>query len=462
MKYFVFTFYGMGLPIAYKLQQEGHEVVVGQVVSKRDILTQMDKESPRENAEDKKLRLSLFDGLLKKMPADELIGQMKKIPNPQDYFVFFDFNHLFKFSEKVQKLGFHGNFPTEQDRLFEIDRDAAKDFVKKNYPDLNVAEKREFSSIEDAKQFLEKSRDIWVLKGKDEGAKTFIPITEDPDLAKKQVMQTLQHFREDYEKVGFILELRIPSVVELTPEKIYYDGVPLAVTVNMENKPIGSANISVQTGCAADLVFPISMEDRICKIAFPPIADELARNHKGLFFWDASLLIDKQRGDIYFGEFCSNRAGYNSFYTELCQVPSVGNFFESVVARKNPFRLGTVGASTRIFNFHRDDDGTVLGGSAIDYNSKSERDIWLFEGKKQDDMLVANGYDMDLAAITGSGRSLAEAVDNLFNNIDGFSFIGAYWRPKADYISRDYPTSILNRLEYALDKKLFNLPFPLT
>ena len=96
--------------------------------------------------------------------------------------------------------------------------------------------------------------------------------------------------------LGYVLEKFIPSIIELTPEKMYYDGVPLLTTINIENKPFGSGNISVQTGCSEDLVFPIPFEEKINQISFPPIIDEMARQHKGLFIWDASLLISKKDG----------------------------------------------------------------------------------------------------------------------------------------------------------------------
>jgi hypothetical protein len=47
----------------------------------------------------------------------------------------------------------------------------------------------------------------------------------------------------------------------------------------------------------------------------------------------------------------------------------------------------------------------------------------------------------------------------MYKSVDGFSFAGAYYRPKSDFLSLDYPTSILNRVNYGLEKKLYQLPF---
>lgn len=460
MKYIIFHFDGHGLPIAYRLKQEGQEVTVGTVSNLEDTLSRLEKDSGKEDPKDKEQRLSLYEGLIDRMPAEELVKKMKYIPNPEEYFVFFDYNNLFKYAEQVKDLGFHGNFPTEEDHNFEIDRDEAKEFVKKHYPKLNIAEKKEFKKIDEAIGFLKNTQDLWVLKGFDSGSNAFVPDVEDPYLAAEQTIEMLNNNKAMYEGSGFLLELMIPSVAEFTPEKIYYDGVPLGVTVMIENKPLGSGNLSITTGCASDLVFPITMQDRINEIAFPPIIDEIAKKHKGLFIWDASLLVNRKGGKVYFGEFCSNRPGYNSLFTEMALLPSVSHFFESIVKMKNPFTLGTVASSVRIFNLHQDKkDRHVQSGLAVSYKPEIEKDVWMWDVRKNKGRLENVGYGWSLGVITGSGRSIDEAVGKLYKNIEKFSFVGGYYRPKADYISFDYSTSILNRLNYGLDRALYQLPF---
>ncbi len=466
MKYIIFTFDGYGYPLAKHLQDEGNEVIIGHVDDFKSTLT---KEEKRRNGEEsaftKKRRLSLYKNIVERVPADTLIKRMRRIKNPHDYFVFFDFNNLFRYADAIKDLGFHGIFPTEQDRLFEVDRDYSKNFVKKYYPSVQIAEKEEFRTINRAKKFLKDSQTVWVLKGKTEISQTFVPTTNNVELAKRQVIENMEAFKDYYEEAGFILERKIPSVVEITPEKIYYDGVPLGMTINFENKPIGSGNLSIQTYCAADLVFPISMESKIHDICFPPIVDRLAKRHKGLFIWDASLLIDKHTGIVYFGEFCPNRVGYNSFFTELAQLPSTSHFFESVVKKKNPFTLGTVGSSVTLFNLSRDPhERHILSGASINYPEMIQKDVWPFDvyKKKKNDKMRIVGTDWYLSLITGSGKTIDESVRHLFRNVENFSLAGVYYRPKSDYLSMDYSTSILNRLRYGLQKKLYTLPFPVT
>jgi hypothetical protein len=461
MKYIFITYTGLGLPIAYKLQNAGHEVIVGVIEDIKDYVTEEEIATASESAFNHKRRMSLFKNMLPMQPAHVVLEMAKKIKNPEEYFVFFEENNLYRWAEKFAPLGFHGNFPTKDDFLYEVDRERAKQFVRTHYGKLYTPEVVEFTKIKEGVEFLENSKDIWVLKGQHDSAKTFVPTVEDPALANRQISEVLINFPEKYERMGFILEKYIPSIVELTPEKIYYDGVPLGTSVLLENKSFGSGNISVQTGCAEDLVFPTDMNDRINKIAFPPIVDEMAKKHKGWFVWDASILISRKDGKMYFGEFCSNRPGYNCLFTEMAQCGSINNFFESIVKKKNPFTMGTVATSVRVFNMnHDEEDESISEDILISYKPEIEKDVWLWDVKKTDrGNLASVGTDWNLAIITGAGKSINEAVNRLYRNVEGFAFVGAYYRPKDDYVSMDYPTSILNRLNYGLERGLYKLPF---
>ncbi len=460
MKYVFITYNGLALPVAYKLQQEGQEVIIGQIKDVKDYVMEEEIGHAKETEFAKGRRLDLFKGMLDIRPANSVIEMLLKV-DPKGYFVFFEENNLYRWADKIRHLSFEGNFPTKEDYLFEIDRDFAKNFVRKHYPRLYTPEVREFSTIEEAITFLRKTKEIWVLKGKDDSAPTFVPDVDVPELANAQVIDMLENFPTKYIKLGFILELFIPFAIELTPEIMFYDGVPLFSTLGIENKSFGSGNLSIQTGCSEDLVFPTYLEDRINKISFPPIVFEMAQKHKGLFIWDASLLINKRDGKIFFGEFCSNRPGYNSFFTELSQVKTVNDFFAASVERVPALRPGTVGTSVRIFNMNRDTDTEQLSENMkVDYKPEIEKDLWLWDVKRNNgEKILTVGSDWNLAIITGSGKSINEAVNKLYKNVDGFSFVGSYYRSEHDFISLDYPTSILSRLNYGLERGLYRLPF---
>lgn len=461
MKYVFITYSGLSLPIAYKLQQEGNEVFVGQIEDIKEYVMEEESKKESESSFNRTRRLQLYKNIVKLQPAEKIIEMLLAAKNLHEYFVLFEENNLYRWADKIRHLDLHGNFPTKEDYLFEIDRDFSKEFVKKNYQKLYIPEVKEFSKAVDAINFLKETNDIWVLKGKHDHAKTYVPTMNDVVLAKGQLTEMLNNFPQEYERLGFILELFIPSIIEMTPEKIYYDGIPLATTMNCENKSFGSGNISIQTGCSEDIVFPTCMEDKINKICFPPIVDEMARQHKGLFIWDASILINKRDGKMYFGEFCSNRPGYNSLFTELAQIGNVSQFFEKIIKKESPFNMGTVATSVRIFNLNRDESTErVAADIAIDYRPEIEKDLWLWDAKRNSrGKLVSVGYDWNLAVITGAGKSIDEAVSRMYKNVDSFAFVGAYYRSKDDYLSLDYPSSIINRLNYGLERGLYRLPF---
>jgi hypothetical protein len=459
LRYAVFTFTGDALPVAHRLQQEGHDVIVGMVDDVVD--TVPDGETARAEDElTRGRRLSLYDGLLEKKSAWDLVRELTG-ETAADTFVLFDRNHLFRFASALEHEGLPGNYPTAEDWRLEHNREDAKAFVRQHYPSLAAADVQQFASIADASEFLKATDDLWVLKGKGDGAATFLPDVDDAELAGKQIQQQLASNADAYERQGFILEPLIASVVELTPQRMFYDGEPVATTLDIENKPFGSGNVSMQTGCAQDLVFPIADTDRICELAFPPIVAELAKKRRGLFYWDASLLIDRRSRRTHFGEFCSNRPGFNSLFSELAQCKSVHDYFAAAVKKRSPFTRGTVGCSVTLFNPAVDPDhpGHPPEAAPIEYKKRVEAGLWLWDVKQDRRRLVTAGDDGNLGVITGAGNSIEAAVGQMYRSVDDFSFVGVYYRPKFDYLSLDYPTSIVNRLNYGLERGLYQLPF---
>ena len=95
----------------------------------------------------------------------------------------------------------------------------------------------------------------------------------------------------------------------------------------------------------------------------------------------------------------------------------------------------------------------------VDYKPEIEQNLWLWDVRREGNRLVTVGDDWNLGVISGAGDSIDQAVNSMYKSVDGFSFAGAYYRPKSDFLSLDYPTSILNRVNYGLEKKLYQLPF---
>jgi phosphoribosylamine-glycine ligase len=459
LKYAIFTYYGYGLPIAKRLADEGYEVIVAQVEDYEAIRSPIQGPGEPPTEEVRGRRLSLYDGILEKQPAEKITAKLQREKTPEDWFLFFDLNHLFRFAAELAGRGFRGNFPTEKDFCYEIDRDGAKDFVDKEYEMVRVGDKKRFSSIPEARKFLESSEELWVLKGQAEDAQTVVPDTEDIELARNRLLDALAARKTEYESAEFILELFIRDAMELTPAKVYYNGEPVYTSMCIENKPIGSGNIGPMTDCAQDIVFRTELEDRINKIAFPPIVDEMAAQREGLFYWDASLYLDPRTGRPYFGEFCANRPGYSSLYSEIALCGSASRYFESVVAGKNPHPENQVGASVRVFNLHTDDSGMPQAGRSIQYKEQIENDLWLWDVRSEKGRLETCGYADAAGVVTGRGHSLNEAVRHAYRSIDTFSMEGSYYRPDFDFLSRDYKSSIPNRLNLGLQRGFYKIGF---
>lgn len=458
MRYVVFSFDGYGLPIAQQLQREGHDVTVAMVQDQSDVLSKLEVNIPDEEPEAKQRRLSLYDGMLEKRPAWEVVEELERTM-PEDTVLFFDLNQLFRFSERLRPLGLPGNYPTEADFLLEIDREAAKRFVAKNYPNVRVGENKRFSKAADCIQFLKDSDDIWVLKGLEEDARTIVPDVDDVDLARGQIVEALKTSKKEYESAGFILERMIPGMLEFTPQRVYYDGAHIATMMVLENKELGAGDVGPMTDCAQDLCFLIEEDDKIAEIAFPPIVDKMARMHQGIFLWDASLLIEARTGKIYFGEFCANRPGYNALYNQMSLVGSSSEYFEEIIKERNPFPDNEVGVAVRLFNLNEDGGGLPQANAAIDYKPRAERDLWLTDVRRVRGRLRSAGYKDTIGVATGAGKSVYEAARRAHRTIDEFSFEGAFYRPMFDMLSREYKTSILNRIDYGLRRSFYKVGF---
>lgn len=441
MKILFFTYEGIGLTVAKKLQEEGNEVLVGVVQSYKEM--GIDKE---EDPEDTKKRLMTFDGMIEKMTAEELFKMADAFDDKDDWSVICDFNNLYRAGERLLEMGFGGEntrgfifVPTEEQYSLESDRDKAKDFVKAHYQ-IEVGEKKDFKTIDDGIKFLTESAEsdrIWVLKAYNDDINAIVPSSEDPMLAKDELISALASERAGYEMMGYLLEEKISEPMEITPQAVFYDGKPVFFNIDIETKPLLAGDTGPQTGCASNLVFGIGEFDPVSEMAFPPIVYDMALQHKGLFVWDASILIDRRTGKQYFGEFCANRWGWDAFFTELAMCESVTSYFESVMEGQSPF-VHQFGASVRMFNVKKNADFPVLYKGDL-------KDIWLYDVHDVKGRISSIGYSWDLLVATGAASQLDMAVDRAYDTMKTVAFTGGGYRPKFDFMSQDYPTSLMSR-----------------
>ncbi len=456
MKYIIFTYKGEGLAVAYHLMREGADVTVGMVEDPKELGIGDDTE---ENIF-KTARHSLYSGMLDVVPAKYLIKAMAKLPNKDNYWVHVDFNCLFRYAKQIRDMGFkYGNFPTKEDYSLESDRAKAKELVEKYYPSVQIGEFKEFSKIEEAIEFLEETDEVWVLKGSNESAKTRAPRTKNARWGATLLTDSLKKDKAEYENGGFILERRIHDMHELTPQMYLWNGKPIMTNVNIELKEVGAGNEGTQTGCGGDLVIQTNIEDEINKISFPQAIIDQYKGDVGLRLLDISLYY--KDGQYFFGEFCPNRFGYDSNFTEMeMSGDRLQDYFEKIREGKNPL-IKKFGAATRIHSLGDTDNvpkDFAESGLRFQFDPDYEKHIWLYDVTKDYDTesLVTTGFSWDLGVFTGASDDLQKAVELAYEAAEHLYIEKSMKRPMEDFLSEGYDGSIMRRYR-ALDGKAFNV-----
>lgn len=438
------------MPIAYHIANEGHEVIFGIVDNYDDLDNGIEA---HEKPEEKDQRLSNYDNLIEKCDHKKVLRFLKTVPvNEQDdYFFFFDFNDMHNVAQEILDMGFkNGLFPTEFYYDMEKNRTEAKEFVKKHYIRVKIADTFDFQTIEEGIEHLNESEDIFVLKSNGNVGKTIVPVSDDPEVARKLIIDALETEKKNYEEQGFVLEKKILNCIEVTPVIVFYNGKPIYTLAEFENKEFGAGNIGVQKGGNQNLSIRTNLNAEINKIAFPEIIYDLAMNQPGLAIFDIGLLYDGK--DFYFTEFCAMRYGWDGIFAEMVMrddgKPFVADYFKDIVKGKNPLK-NKYGASVRLFNIEGKYEETheAKDNLLIFWDESIENNLFLYRVKEDDDRMVSvGGLDL-IGAATGAGNTVEEAVNKAYDCVEKFHFEKLYYRPKFDFLSKDYKTSILNRVE---------------
>lgn len=447
MKIIWFTFDGNGFSVAKKLQEEGHTVLVGQAETYQEL--GIEKE---EDPKDQKQRMGTWEGMIEKSTAKELLKKMADFEDKDSWGVICDFNNLYAIADQAKELGFAGEngtgfyfLPTREQFELESDRAKGKQFVEKHYPDLGVGEQHDFKTIDEGISFLQEAAakdQIFVLKAYNDDINAIVPTSDDPQLAKDELVSALAGERAGYEMQGYLLEEKISEPMELTPQAIFYDGELVFCDMDIESKPLFAGDTGPQTGCSANLVVPISQYDPVAMLALPPEVYSMAQQHKGLFIWDASVLIDRRTGKKYFGEFCANRWGYDSLFTELAMCGTVSRYFELLMTGTNPM-IHRYGAAVRMFNVKKIESAVI---------HKGMKGLWMFDVHKPKDQVMSVGYCWDLLVATGAADDLDEALDQCYARLKEVAFTGGGYRPHQDFVSEEYPTSMISRFNENVGK----------
>ena len=134
--------------------------------------------------------------------------------------------------------------------------------------------------------------------------------------------------------------------------------------------------------------------------------------------------------------------------TEMTMSHGPSEYFEKIMAGTSPIPHFIFGTAVRMFNVK------VMEDSEIIY--ENWKPVWIYDAQMKEDKMVTVGEDWDLAVITGRGNTVEEAVDNVYDNLEGFIFKEKYYRTKDDFLA-DYPTSLINRFN-ATNGTYYNVP----
>lgn len=466
MKYAFFTFSGYSFPIAKRLHDEGNEVVVG-VVSAPEKLKVSGWQGKKESPEERRRRMSIYDGMIEKTDADALVRQLRHDfdkGTAEDWFVVVDHNNLCEYGEKLLDFGAIGFIPNRADYDREKDRAAAKKFVEKNYDCLELPESMSLRRVEDGIAAVEGSDDLWVLKSNGNIGATIVPKTCDVQLNHMEIVGALKNDKKDYESEGFVIEKKILSHVEFTPEIAFWNGTPIYSNVEIECKPIGAGDTGPDGGGAINLMVRTKLDDPINTLFFPPIVHKLASSRRGLFIFDAGVLYDTERETFCFTEFAGNRWSYGGVFSELAMATerhrTASEYFERVAAGRNPLRYN-FGATVSLYNILPDKKVPSLEQDEIPvyWRRAADEGLWLVQVKKNAAGECVNVGDGDplLGYASACSDSLSDCISSVYRVVENFSFREVLFRPESDFRSRDYSTAILNRFE-ALNKEHFSVP----
>jgi hypothetical protein len=435
MKIALFSVDGYGFPVAYHLQSEGHEVYVGQVQDWARVQVKVN-----EKEKERRKRLTLYDGMFdNKWTADKLLSFLVGQPSGRrgDWFIICDFNWLWPYADRLRSSGFRGLLPHREDYQLEHDRKATRDLIEELYPDVETGDYKEFKKSKDGIAYLEKNEGkLYVLKGFNSDAETIVPDSDDPDINGEIITDALEHDEEhNYEKDGFILEEKIPDVIEFTPEAIAWDGQVRCVSVDVEHKRFGSRS-GPQVGCASNVVVWQNDNDQIYRMFLEPLESRMLRR-KELTIWDLSVLYSPSMKKYYAGEFCPNRMGFDAVFSEIDSFGSATNWLEHIMGDDKEYE--PIGVAIRMFNPNK--------ANAIFIGDPAAPNVWCYDIHCEDDKYHTTGIGKDVCVLTESGPTIEKAIEELYKVEHDVEFDPGYHLEEHDWYDKEWPINVLHRIE---------------
>jgi len=442
------------LPLAERFEAKGHKVIYA-------VLTDEEAEGKADTSPFGRLKAErhqhLGEGIITAFPAREITQKLLE-RKFKDTYIVFDFNYGWQYAEPLMEAGYRGFFSTRWAFELERNREASVNLVRKHYPYVRIPETHTIPGKAIA-NFLQSYRNkIWVIKPNSEDISTFVPQSEEPALAFEEAQVYLQENQDELNKTTVIMQEKIIGT-EVVCETGYYNGKPVWASIDCENKYLLPEEKGEQTGCAFDLVRFIPIDSPLREMLNGGF-DKLAREMKLTGIMDIDVIFSHQDGQPYFLEFCPQRFGYNSIFTEWT-IWGEDDIDEFLLAWFNGDLLidgySLFGASIRLFNlnYHRNLLKYLLDKDFEfpKFILRSNKGIWLWDVFKEDDeykLCLADYNTAIVSAVSDTAEgALSKAKRKARFDID---FEGKYYRSDVDDFSMPYNPAW--RYEFLVEKHL--------
>ena len=85
----------------------------------------------------------------------------------------------------------------------------------------------------------------------------------------------------------------------------------------------------------------------------------------------------------------------------------------------------------------------------------ARKHLYFYQIKQVGDNIVNVGYNDNLFAyIGGNGETIEEAADNVYESVESMSLKEMLYRPKSDFLCREYRSAIRNRYDFLVNRCL--------
>ena len=349
-RFFVWTADHSGLPLALRLQDEGHKSTMALIKPQyRNGRLEAPKnpQERKQNADKIEYLNKNGTGLINKVWADEA---MRRIHSGD--LCIFDQIYGWQYGDALWKRGIKVMGGSKIGFTLETERQKTlKMFESLGY---DIPEQKFFGpgSSQAAVKFLKGAKDmLFVLKS--DNPKVVTQVARD---SNDELIQKLNAERRQIDGDGFMLQEKKEGI-EFAVQSLYCNGKPILSNIDIEAKGKYNDMSEVQTGCSFGITFPISSDHSLRKRVLGPL-DTFVAKYIGTGFMDLSVIYDPAEDKMYPLEPCGSRPAYNDFYAMMaqCRWP-LGELFTKLLngeikndLSESVFGSPGFGVSLRVFN----------------------------------------------------------------------------------------------------------------